>query len=615
MRARLQCCALLLFGALGSACATTPAAPPPVATSTAAADAAALAIAPARNGTLLRALVERFWQETLELNPTLATYTGDNRYNDRFENNLSAEYLRAARELEQRYLDEAVRVDRAALSSPDQLTLDIFLRDRRVALEAFAYPEELLPFNQFYSRVNEFAQMGAGGGVQPFATAHDYHQWLSRVGDFVAWTEQAIVNLRLGLERGVVLPRIVVERTLPQVDALIVADPERSDFYGPIRQMPADVRGATRQSLTDAYRRAILTQINPALTRLAAFLRRVYLPRGRASVGLSALPGGAQWYAYRARYFTTTGLTPDEIHALGLAEVARIRAGMLAVKAEVGFPGDLRAFLDAVRVDPRFYFQRSEDLLAGYRSLQRSVEARLPDLFALAPRSRLEVRPIEPFRERSAAIAEYQQGTPDGVRPGIFYVNTYDLPSRPKYLMETTFLHEALPGHHFQLSLQTEAQDLPSFRRYAGYTAYVEGWGLYAETLGPELGLQADPYSRLGALSDEALRAVRLVIDTGLHTRGWTREQGIEYMLENTAVGRADAEAEVERYIAIPGQALAYKLGQLKFAELRARAQARLGVRFDLRVLHTRFLVDGALPLDVLDAEVERWIEAQEAAH
>jgi uncharacterized protein (DUF885 family) len=604
---RLRRCAWLLSALLGG-CAALPS---PGVPATPAAGAPAQPVPD--EGTILRERVERYWQDYLALNPSLATYVGDHRYDDRLENAISPAYLDQARALEQRHLDAALAVRRESLAPADQLTLDIFIRDRRIALEGFAYPEELLPLNQFSSRVAEFAQMGNGSGVQPFDTPQDYRRWLSRVADFVAWTDQAIVNLRRGGERGVVLPRIVVERMLPQIDALIAADPAQSDFYGPVRAMPGSITGATREALVDDYRRAILTQINPALARLAGYLRQDYLPHARQSVGWSALPDGAAWYAYRARYYTTTSLTPDEIHAIGLAEVTRIREDMLAIKDRVGFQGDLRAFLDALRNDRRFQFERPEDLLEGYRALQRVVEARLPELFATAPRSQLEVRAIEPFREQSAAIAEYLMGTPDGSRPGIFYVNTWDLPSRPKYLMQSTFLHEALPGHHFQLSLQNESGDLPSFRRYAGYTAYIEGWALYAETLGGALGLYTDPYDRLGALSDQALRAVRLVLDTGLHTRGWTREQAIDYMLANTAVGPADAVAEVERYIAVPGQALAYKLGQLEFLKLRERALARLGARFDLRALHTRFLQDGALPLDVLDARVTRWIEAEAA--
>lgn len=602
----LRCCGWLL-PALLVGCA---AAPPDVA---AVAAPTAAPAARADEGVVLRELVERYWQDYLALNPSLATYFGDHRYDDRLENSIAPAYLDAARGLEQRYLDAATGLRHDGLGPSDQLTLDIFVRDRRIALEGFAYPEELLPLNQFSSRVAEFAQMGNGSGVQPFRNAQDYRRWLSRVTDFVAWTDQAVANLRRGVERGVVLPRLVVELTLPQIDALIAVDPAQSEFYGPVRAMPQAIAGATREALTDDYRRAILTQINPALSRLAAYLREEYLPHARATVGWAALPGGPAWYAYRARYYTTTNLTPDEIHAIGLAEVARIREGMLAIKDQVGFQGDLRAFLDALRNDRRFHFERPKDLLEGYRALQRVVEARLPELFEMAPRSKLEVRATEPFREKSAAIAEYLMGTPDGSRPGIFYVNTYDLPSRPKYLMQSTFLHEALPGHHFQLSLQNESGDLPSFRRYGGYTAFFEGWALYAETLGSALGLYTDPYDRLGALSDQALRAVRLVLDTGLHTRGWTREQAIDYMLANTAVGPADAVAEVERYIAIPGQALAYKLGQLEFLELRERAQARLGPRFDLRALHTQFLKDGALPLDVLEARVLRWLEAEAA--
>lgn len=559
-------------------------------------------------------LVDAYWERQLALNPSLATFTGDHRYDDRLENTISPGYLRAARSLEEEFLGRALLVDRAALGERARLTLDIFLRDRRIALEGFEYPEELLPLNQFWSRVNEFAQMGGGAGVHPFATERDYRNWLSRIHDFVAWADQAVVNLRQGVERGIVLPRVVVERVVPQLDALVAADPLQSGFYDPVRRMPASIRGAARERLAESFRIAIRAEIDPALRRLRDYLRREYLPRARVSVGLSSLPGGGDWYRWRVRQYTTTDLAPDAIHALGLGEVARIRENMVRIMREVGFRGELRDFLDALRSDPRFQCRSPEELLEGYRSLQRTVETQMPRLFAIAPRARLEVRPIEPFRERSAASAEYQSGTPDGSRPGVFYVNTYDLPSRPTYVMQSTFLHEALPGHHFQLSLQNEDESLPRFRRHGGYTAYFEGWAMYAETLGAELGLQTDPYDRFGALSDEALRAARLVVDTGLHTRGWTREQAIDYLLASTALGTADAVAEIERYIAVPGQALGYKLGQLEFLELRDRAARRLGNRFDLRELHTQFLNEGALPLDVLEQKIDVWIEARAAA-
>jgi len=549
----------------------------------------------------------------LELNPSLATFAGDHRYDDRLENPIAPAYLQAARALEAGFLQRALQIDRTALGERAQLTLEVFLHDRRIALEGFRYPEELLPLNQFWSRVNEFAQMGGGTGIHPFVTERDYRNWLSRVHDFVAWTDQAIVNLRRGIEQGVVLPRIVVDRVLPQLDALVVADPVHSDFYGPIERLPPSLRGAARERLAEAYRDAIRVEINPALRRLHDFLQHEYLPHARPGAGLSALPDGPAWYRWRVRQYTTTDLEPDAIHDLGLAEVARMREGMIRVMREVGFAGGLREFLDALRGDTRFHCRTPDELLDGYRALQRRVEAELPRLFAIAPRSALEVRAVEAFRERSAAIAEYQPGTPDGSRPGIFYVNTHNLPSRPTYLMETIFLHEALPGHHFQLSLQNEDESLPRFRRHGGYSAFFEGWAMYAETLGGELGLLADPYHRFGALSDEALRAARLVVDTGLHTRGWTREQAIEYLLANTALGPADAVAEVERYIAVPAQALGYKLGQLRFLQLRARAAARLGPRFDLRALHTQFLNEGALPLDVLERRIDRWISVRAA--
>ncbi|HUO79362.1 MAG TPA: DUF885 domain-containing protein [Steroidobacteraceae bacterium] len=576
--------------------------------------AGARAEAPPPPAAALGALVEAYWQEHLKLRPLQATFLGDHRYDAELPNNLSTAHLGLEYALEKRYLGKLAEIDDKRLAGQDLLTFAVFRRGRELDLEGYRYQAELLPVNQFGGLPQTFAQLGSGTSAQPFATVRDYENWLKRVDGFGVWVDQAIVNMRRGSARGYVQPRVVVERLLPQLERLIAADPAQSLFMKPVAEFPKGVPAAEQPRLRAAYLEAVSRKINPAYQRLRDFVRDEYLPRARATVAWTELPLGREWYAYRVKVATTTDLTPEQIHQVGLGEVQRIGAEMDRVIAELGFKGDRRAFLDALRADPRFYFDREEDLLAAYGALKAKVRARLPELFDLAPKADFEIRPVEAFRAAAQATASYQQPAADGSRPGIFYVNTYDLKSRPKYGMEEVYLHEAEPGHHFQIAIQQELPDLPSFRRFGGYGAYVEGWGLYAESLGRELGLYTDPYSYFGALSGEIWRAIRLVVDTGMHAKGWSRQQALDYLLANSAVGATDAAAEIDRYIAVPGQALTYKIGELKIKELKARAQRELGARYDVRAFHRAVLGDGALPLDVLDAKVSRWIATQKAA-
>jgi uncharacterized protein (DUF885 family) len=559
----------------------------------------------------LDTLVEQYWDEYVELNPLVATLNGDNRFNDRLENNIGPEYLARSLELDRKYLAALNGIDPQVLTGQSRLTYDTFRLDREDGIAGAAFPVELLPLRQTFSIPSLFAQMGAGSGLHPFGSVKDYDDWLKRVNDFVTWSNQAIENMRAGVNEGVVQPHVVMERVLPQLEAMLVTDPKKSVFYRPVEKFPDSVPEADRKRLEQAFEKAIREQIVPAYQRMYDYVDKEYLASTRPTVGLDALPDGQNWYRYLVRLQTTTSMTPDEIHQLGLKEVARIRSEMDGVMKQVGFKGDLPAFFAWLRKEPRFYESRPEALLDDYRGLKSRVKAELPKLFAIAPKADFEIRPVEEFRARSASSASYLSATPDGSRPGVFYVNTYDLRSRPTYSMESIYLHEAEPGHHFQLSIQQELEALPRFRRFGGYTAFIEGWGLYSESLGDELGLYTDPYSKFGALGNEIFRAVRLVVDTGLHSRGWTREQAIEYMNANAPIGPSDAVSEIERYIANPGQALAYKVGELRFKELRARAQKELGPKFDVRALHTQFLDDGALPLDVLDAKIDRWIATQ----
>jgi len=556
----------------------------------------------------LAAVVDSWYERWLELNPLDASAQGDHRYDARFGDYLSPTWLADSLANEQDSLEELRAVDPAGLSDSDRITFDAFKYGREIAIEGYRYPAELLPVDQLFGRPAQFAVIGAGGDVHPFVTVQDYDNFLARMDGFVAWVEQAINNMRSGAVKGVVQPRVVIERAIPQLSALAVEDPKESVLWRPILNLPPGLSVPDRQRIVTAWERKLGEAVLPAIRRLRDYLENDYLAHTRPSVGLSALPNGAAWYAYCVRLHTTTSLTPQQVHELGLSEVARIRAAMERLKTQVGHTGDLRSLFEKLRGDPRFVASDAEALLAGYRDLKSRVASAMPRQFAIAPKADFEIRPVEAFREQSAASASYRPGSPDGKRPGVFYVNTWDLPSRPTYLMQAIYLHEAVPGHHFQVSLAQEMDELPRFRRHAEFTAYDEGWGLYAESLGRELGLYDDPYSELGALMMEVWRAVRLVVDTGLHSQGWTREQAIDYMRANTSIGRADIVAEVERYIAQPGQALAYKVGEIRIRALRRESERTLGARFDVRDFHTQVLAGGSLPLPVLEEQIRRWL-------
>jgi len=556
-------------------------------------------------------LVDAYFEEQLKLNPLLATSIGDPRYNDRFEVTISPEWQARDEKLERDYLERIKSIDPARLSGQDALTYEIFKSAREREIEGFRFPGHLIPVNQFYSVPNSFAQLGSGNGLHPFKTVKDYEDFLKRIDGFVAWTDQAIVNMREGIAKGYTLPNVLVERTLPQLAAQLVERPEDSLYWGPIANLPATFTDAERQKLAAAYRAAITRQVIPSYRRLHDFLRDEYLPKARNSVGLDALPDGKAWYEYNVRNISTTDYTPAQIHEIGLREVERIHGEMRKVMQQVGFEGSLDDFFRFLNTDEQFVHPSREALVAGYVDIKNRVDPQLPTLFEILPNADYEVRAVEPFREKSAAGGQYQAASEDGSRPGIFYANAYDLKARPKWAMEALSLHEGNPGHHFQISIQREQKNLPRFRRFGGYTAYSEGWGLYAESLGPELGVYKDPYQYFGRLEGELFRAIRLVVDTGLHSKGWTREQVLEYIDANSATSDARRIAETERYIVIPGQAVAYKIGQLKISELRERAERELGDRFDVRKFHTAVLSDGALPLDVLEAKIERWIAAQ----
>lgn len=553
-------------------------------------------------------LAEDYYEEFLALNPVAATSIGDNRYNDRYNVGFSDEQRAAFLALAQKYSAALRAMNQDALDASHRLSFSILQRNLANAIEGQRYPSHLIPLDQFRNFTAQFAQMGSGTGLHPFKTVKDYDDFLGRIRGFESAVDVAIGNMRRGMAAGLVAPRALMEKALPQIAAHVVSDPKKSLFFGPITRMPASISAADRERLTAAYEAAIRDRLVPAYKRLHDFVRDEYMPGTRLTSGLSALPNGTQWYDYLVRTSTTTNLSADEIHRIGLREVDRIHREMEKVKDEVGFQGDLKAFFAYVGDDPRFQFASQDAILSAYREAKTRIDATTPRLFDVQPKADYEIRPVEPFREQSAAGGSYQAASPDGSRPGIFYLNTYNLPSRHTWSMESLLLHEGSPGHHFQISVQRELESLPRFRRFGGFTAYSEGWGLYAESIGRELGVYTDSYQYYGALAGELWRAIRLVVDTGIHSKGWTREQAIDYALANSSQSRVTATIEVERFMAIPSQALAYKIGQMKITELRRRAEQALGSRFDIKAFHRAVLEEGALPLDVLEEKIDRWI-------
>jgi uncharacterized protein (DUF885 family) len=564
--------------------------------------------------TRLSALYAEFWEENLKLNPMSATFAGDQRYNAELPNMLSKEFQQRTHDFQRKYLDGARAIGAEGLTGQDRLSYEIFTLNRESALEDLKYPERLLPVDQFGNIANTIAQLGSGKGAQPFKTVKNYDDWISRAGKSVVIFDQAITNMREGVSRNIVQPRVLMEKVLPQLDANIVDDPEKSIFWGPIANLPKDFTPADRERLTAAYRTLITTQLVPSFRRLRTYVADEYLPKTRDTFGMGALPDGAAWYAHKVHDNTTRTLTPAQVHQIGLDEVARIQNGMREVAPVLGYAKpvktlpELKAFFDWMKARDDLYFKSREELLKAYQDFDVNVAPILSNYFNLRPKAPYEVRLVEEFREASASSGSYQGPPLDGSRPGIFYVNAYDLKARPKSALAALSLHEAAPGHHFQIALQRELGDLPMFRRFSRDTAYLEGWGLYAEYLGYEMGIYKDPVQRFGALDAELWRAIRLVTDTGMHYKGWTRQQTLDYMFANSPAEPTRAISEAERFAAIPGQALAYKIGQLKIVELRKRAEKALGKRFDVRAFHDQVLKDGAVPLEVLEAKIDRWI-------
>jgi len=556
---------------------------------------------------LLR-LVEHYWDEYLLLNPQMLPESADRPYDGSRGYDISAQFLADPLALERRYLGAVLALPRLRLDADSRLTYDIFRQERELAVESFTYPAELLPVNPFNSMPLLFAQTGTGEGRYAILSAADYEHWRARTDDYAQWTRQAIANMRDGMRRGYALPRVLVEQMLPTLAAL-GADTPANVFYQPLRTIPATLADAERNRLSGAITAGVRDKILPSYRALHDFLRNEYLPRARSSVGLSALPLGDSWYAYLIKRETGSSLTPAEIHNLGVAEVERLRQRLQTALAETAFAGNARGFFEAMGRDPHVSFKTPDDLLSFYDELKNQVAPSLAALFSQTPQSDFTIRRVETFREPTAPALSYQRATPNGKIAAILYVNAAGISAQPITAAAAGFLREAVPGHHTQLAIQQERSDLPRFRRFGGDPAFVEGWGLYAASLGEELGLYRDPESRITALVGQLECAAGLVIDTGLHSQGWTRQQAIDYLHAELPGGEAAARDTVDRVLALPGEALACTLGERKMQSLRARALQTLGARFDIRAFHAELLKDGAMPLDILESKITRWLD------
>lgn len=564
----------------------------------------------------LFALFEDADERELALNPLSRLFRGDDENARRLGDYLTDAFFIAGRTDTQLNLAKLALIDRSKLAPNDQLAYDVFRYNQEQALrlssDEMRALTEVRPVNHFTGFHTFYPTFASGTGAAPFKTLANYEDNLARHDDYIAITLRAIARSREGMASGVVETKLTINNVIEQLNTQLAIPVAESQFMGPVREFPDGIVEADRARLTAAYE-AKTREIYAAHTALRDFLRDEYLDAARDSFGLSQMKGGAELYALLVEQTTTLPLDAETIHQLGLKEVARIKSDLEAIKAEVEFEGTLNEFFDYVRTDPKFQPESREALTQSYYQIGREVDAKIADYFSLVPKSPLEIRPYDPSTEQFEAGGSYMPGTPDGSRAGVFYFNAYDLPSRLTTGNVTLYLHEGAPGHHFQISLAQEDESLPAFMRFGGTTSFVEGWALYAETLGYEMGFYEDPWNRYGTLQDEQLRAMRLVVDTGLHAKGWSRDQAIDFMLENSGMTRTEVVAEVERYIAMPSQALGYKIGALKIQELRQRSQDKLGAKFDIKAFHEQILNTGGLPLAVLEDKIDRWIAAQAA--
>ncbi|MEZ4796034.1 MAG: DUF885 domain-containing protein [Flavobacteriaceae bacterium] len=555
-------------------------------------------------------MLDNYYEEGLKLNPINATMSGDNRYNDQFPNMLSDEYQNQVKAYYTKYSDMLKEFDETIMSDSEKMTKAILQWECDINLEGFNYNQDLRPIDQMWSPHLFVGQLASGQSAQPFNTVEDYNNWLKRLDGYTEWLHSAEAKMRQGIELGHVLPKSLIVKVLPQLESGMVENLDEHLFFSPIKNMPENFSEEDKNTLTEAYTKKLNEKIIPAYKSLHDFMSTDYMTAGRTTSGIDAIPNGEAYYNYMIKLFTTTNMTANEIHQLGLSEVARIRSEMEKVKTEVGFTGDLKAFFDHVRTNKELMpFTTTQEVIDNFNAIHERMKPQIEKLFDMKPKTPFEVRQTEKFREASAS-AEYNQGSLDGSRPGIFYTPIPDPKTYNNHQDESLFLHEAIPGHHYQISLTQENDELPMFRKTLWYSGYGEGWALYSESLGKELGLYTDPYQYFGTLAAEMHRAIRLVVDTGLHSKGWTREQAIQYSLDNESESEASIISEIERYMAMPGQALSYKIGQLKIRELRTKAEQELGDKFNIGQFHNQVLETGCIPLALLEDKINAWIEA-----
>ncbi len=554
-------------------------------------------------------LLENYYQDGLKLNPLSATSAGDNRYNDQFPNMLSSSYIDSLKTYYTSYKDSLSNYPDDQLSETEQMSKAILKWECDLNLETLTFKNfEYFPIDQMWSTNLFMGQMASGAGAQPFKTVEDYENWEKRVDGYINWLTSVKENMKKGMDEGYVLPKSLITKVVPQLAAMTENDLNKHLFYTPVTNFPESFSAEDKARLKEEYTIMVQEKVIPAYQELHDFVKNEYLPKGRTSSGIADIPNGEAYYKHQIKLYTTTDMTAAEIHQLGLDEVARISSEMEKVKEQIGFKGDLKSFFNDVRNNKKLMpYKNAEEVIANFNAIHEKMKPQLEKLFDVTPKTPFEVRRTEAFRENSAS-AEYNQGSLDGTRPGIFYVPIPDATTYNGYSDESLFLHEAIPGHHYQISLTQESTVLPDFRKTLWYSGYGEGWALYSESLGKELGLYTDPYQYFGMLGAEMHRAVRLVVDTGLHSKGWTREEAIQYSMDNEAESEAGITSEIERYMANPGQALSYKIGQLKIIELREKSKKDLGDKFDIRQYHNQVLETGCVPLELLENKINNWV-------
>ena len=556
-----------------------------------------------------KAITDAYFDGKNELNPLDATQNGQNEYNDKLVFEMTDSYRKKQAAFYDKFENELTTIDTTALSAEEKNSYDIIKWEVAVGKNLLKYETNLMPIHQFWGTHLTMGQFAGGTSAQPFKTEKDYKNFLKRMDLFAVWVDSAMVYMKKGIDKGMVLPKALTVKMIPQFESMVTPNVEDNLFYSALKAFPKEITTDQQETLKKEYAATIKEKLEPQFKKITAFLKNEYLPASRTTSGIGSLPNGKELYKVYAKQWTTTTKTPEEIHALGLKEVARIKAEMEKVKDQVGFKGTINEFFEHVRTKPELMsFKTPEEVIANFEKIHQTIKPNVDKLFSLQPKCPFQIKRTEAFREKTAS-AEYSQGTADGSRPGVFYVPIPDVKAYNYYGDEDLFLHEAIPGHHFQISLQQENNELPNFRKFAWFGAYGEGWALYTESLGKELGLYTDPYQYFGMLGNEMHRAVRLVVDTGIHNKGWTREQAIKYSLDNEAESEAGIIAEIERYMAIPGQALSYKMGQLKILELRKKAQDKMKDKFDIKVFHQKILESGVLPLALLEKKINNWIE------